>query len=282
MPSPFARPDLLASPAWLAENYNRPGVRVLDARWRVDGSGRREHAEGHIPGSVYVDWATDLVDADDALPYQLAKPEAFAAAMVRAGVADGMTVVVLDDTYSLYAARVWWSLQAYGVESVLVLDGGWPAWLEQHGPVSSAATEVDAVGFSPLDQPQRRVDADEVRERLRTGAAQIVDARTPAEYLGQGGPSPRRGHIHGALNVPAALLVRDGSQALPTVGDIQRILARAGLSAGRPTITYDAIGVGAAKLAFCLALAGYHDVALYDGGWTDWAARDEGTYPVEP
>ena len=282
MPSLSARPDLLASPGWLAENYNRPGVRVLDARWRVDGSGRREHAEGHIPGSVYVDWATDLVDAEDALPYQLAGPEAFAGVMVRAGVGDGTTVIVLDDTYSLYAARVWWSLQAYGIESVRLLDGGWPAWLEQRGPVSSAATEVDAVAFSPTDQPRRRVGADDVLERLRAGTAQIADARTPAEYLGQGGPGPRRGHIAGALNVPAALLVRDGSQALPAIDDLQRILARAGLAAGRPTITYDAIGVGAAKLAFCLALAGYDDVALYDGGWTDWAARDEEAYPVEP
>lgn len=281
MSTPHVRPELLTDAVWLAENHDRPGVRVLDARWRVDGSGRRQHAEGHVPGSVYVDWAADLVDTDDPLPYQLAKPASFAAAMVRLGVGDGMTVVVLDDTYSLYAARVWWSLQFYGVQSVRVLDGGWPAWLEAGGPVSTAATDVQPVAFSPDGAPGLRVEAEQVREALGSGGAQIIDARTPAEYLGQGGPGPRRGHISRALNVPAALLVQDGSQALPAADDLARIVTRAGVVAERQAITYDAVGVGAAKLSFCLTLLGHQDVALYDGGWPDWAARDETDYPIE-
>ena len=246
----------------------------------MDGSGRRAHAEGHIPGSVYVDWATDLIDPEDPLPYQLAKPEAFAAAMVRTGVGDGVTVVLLDDTYSLYASRVWWSLQAYGIGSARVLDGGWPAWLESGGPISTAASDVQAVAFSPDPRPRRRATAEDVLQVLRSGG-QVVDARTPAEYLGQGGAGPRRGHIRGALNVPAALLVQDGSQALPSAEQLGRILREGGVAQAKPTTTYDATGVGAAKLCLCLALLGYEDVALYDGGWSDWAARDEAGYPVE-
>ncbi|CAN5859377.1 3-mercaptopyruvate sulfurtransferase [soil metagenome] len=281
MPSSFAKPDLLASTAWLAENHKRPSVRVLDCRWRVDGSGRREHAEGHIPGSVYIDWATDLVDAEDSLPYQLAKPAAFAAAMLAVGVGDGMTVIVLDDTYSLYAARVWWSLQAYGIGAVRILDGGWPAWLESGEPISTSATQIEPVAFSPNEIASRRVGAEEVREQLRSGSAQVIDARTPAEYLGQGGPGPRRGHIAGALNVPAALLVGENSQAILAASSLNGLLGRAGVTRNHPLITYDSAGVGASKLAFCLELAGHAEVAVYDAGWADWAARDPEDYPVD-
>src|SRR3970282_886353 len=84
MPATFARPELLASPDWLAEHLSRPGIRVVDCRYRVDGTGRQVHAAGHIPGAVHLDWAHELIDADDPLPFQLAGPEEFAAAMSRA------------------------------------------------------------------------------------------------------------------------------------------------------------------------------------------------------
>jgi thiosulfate/3-mercaptopyruvate sulfurtransferase len=281
MPSSFARPDLLVTPAWLAQNHLRPDVRVLDCRWRVDGSGRRLHAEGHVPGAVYIDWATELADTDDALPFQLAGPEAFAQAMARAGVSNGVICVVLDDIYSLYASRVWWSLRAYGVDDVRVLDGGWPAWLDSGNPVSTAATEVEPDTFTPSGTPERRVTAAEVAALVRSGARQIVDARTPAEYLGQGGPGPRRGHVAGARNLPAALLVQEGSQALPGADALARLIAQHGVTRSRPVVTYDATGIGAAKLAFCLELMGFDDVAVYDGGWSDWTGRSEDDYPVE-
>ena len=54
-----------------------------------------------------------------------------AALAARLGIADGTTVVVYDDTQGLFAARAWWSLRAYGLESVRVLDGGYPAWVAE-------------------------------------------------------------------------------------------------------------------------------------------------------
>ena len=42
---------------------------------------------------------------------------------------------------------------------------------------------------------------------------------------------------------------------------------------------YDGAGVGAAKLAFVLALMGHEDVAVYDGGWAEWGNRLD--LPVE-
>ena len=55
----------------------------------------------------------------------------------RAGVRDGSTLVVYDDTLSMYAARAWWSLRAYGIDAVRILDGGFPAWVGEGRPTSS-------------------------------------------------------------------------------------------------------------------------------------------------
>lgn len=282
MPTSFARPELLASADWLAENLGASGLRILDCRWRVDGSARRLYAAGHVPGAIHLDWASELVDPDDGRPFQLAGPEPFATAMSRAGVGDGMTVVVYDDTAALYAARVWWSLRAYGFDAVRILDGGWPGWVASGRPVSTGVPRLrNATVFTPRLDPRRRLSTADVASLVASGQALLIDARTPAEYLGQGGPAPRRGHIPGALNVPVALLAGSDGQPFARADVLKRLLGESGVSRDRRIVVYDATGIGAAKLCFVLELLGFEDIALYDGGWADWAPRAGDEYPVE-
>jgi len=137
--SSFARPELVATTEWLAENLGRPEIRILDVRWRPDGTARQVYLAGHLPGAAHLDWSTELVDHDeDGGVILLAGPERVAAAMARAGVGDGTTVVIYDDAVGLYAARVWWSLRVYGFESARILDGGSPAWIDEGRAVSNA------------------------------------------------------------------------------------------------------------------------------------------------
>src|SRR3989337_688300 len=163
MPAPFAGPELLASPDWLAEHLSRPGIRVVDCRYRVDGTGRPGHAAGHIPRAGPLAWAHELIDADAPLPFQLAGPDEFAAAMSRAGVGDGATAILYDDTASLYASRVWWSLRCYGFEGVRVLDGGWAALVANGRPTSTAAPGPEPAVFTPPSAPSPRPSTPAVR-----------------------------------------------------------------------------------------------------------------------
>jgi thiosulfate/3-mercaptopyruvate sulfurtransferase len=273
MPPTFARPELLASPDWLAENLGKPGIRIVDCRWRVDGTARQHFATAHVPGAIFLDWATELIDPDDPIPFQLAGPEAFAAAMHRAGLGDGMTAVLYDDAASLYASRVWWSMQVYGFESVRVLDGGWPAWQRSGRPSSSAQIASNGTSFTPRVDPRRRLSTSDVRALLGSREVEIVDTRGPAEYSGQEGNARRLGHVPGAVNVPAALLTVPGLQTFESPDRLARLFLAAGLTRGRRVVTYDGAGIGAAKAAFVLTLLGYPDVAVYDAGWADWGSR---------
>jgi len=274
MPATYARPELLADHDWLAEHLGRPGVRVVDCRYRVDGSARQLHAAGHIPGAVLLDWAKELVDADDPLPFQLAGPEAVAQALGRAGVGDGMTAVLYDDATSLYAARVWWSLQVYGFEGVRILDGGWAAWQASGRPTSSAAGAThEPAAFTPRTDPRRRLSTADVRALLGSREVEFVDVRAPAEYRGQEGNAKRLGHIPGAVNVPAVLLTEPGRQTFRDGSATGGLFQEAGITRGRRVVTYDGSGLAACKAAFVLTLLGYPDVAVYDAGWADWGAR---------
>src|SRR5664280_1879950 len=198
MAGAHVRPELLASPDWLAENLGRPEVRILDVRWRPDGTGRLAFAAGHIPNATYLDWHAAFVD-----------PE-----VAGAGIGNGSTVVVYDDTASLYAARTWWSLRAYGLESVRILDGGYGAWVASGRPISHAVHQPGPAAFAPRAQLRARLTTSDLRSLVGSPGALILDARAPAEYRGFEGNGRRLGHVPGAVNLPVALTTAPGSGCL--------------------------------------------------------------------
>ena len=274
MSGAHARPELLASPDWLAENLGRPEVRILDVRWRPDGAGRVVFAEGHVPGALHLDWRDALTDHD--APdgsLHLAPPDQVAAALAGAGIGSGTTVVVYDDAASLYAARTWWSLRACGLDSVRILDGGFGAWSESGRPVSHAVPEPARGGFTPRSQLRLRLMASDVKSLVGSPDALILDARTQAEYRGFAGGGKRLGHIPGAVNLPVAATTEPGTGRFLDGAGLRQLLAEAGVTRNRRIVCYDGAGVGAAKLAFVLALMGHDDVAVYDGGWAEWGNR---------
>jgi len=270
----FARPEFLATPEWLSMNLERPEIRVVDVRWRPDGTGRDTYAAGHIPGAAYLDWAHDLIDpTDDGRSLNIAGPDQIAAAVAAAGIGNGTEVVFYDDTSSLYASRAWWSLRVYGLESARLLDGGLPAWIG-HGQMLANASRTPApTTFTPRLNPRQRLTTADIRGLLGSPDVMLIDARAPAEYRGLEGNTRRLGHIPGAINVPVGLMTQPGSQRLREAADLRRILLRANVSRGPRIVCYDGSGVTAAKMAWVLALLGHEDVAVYDGGWAEWGDR---------
>jgi len=270
----FARPELIATPAWLAENLGRPDVRVLDVRWRPDGTAPALYASGHIPGAVHVDWQTAAVEATpDAEMLLLASPGRLAERMGAAGIGDGMTAVLYDDTLSYHAARAWWSLRAYGFESARVLEGGYAAWTDGTFPVRAGVETADPARLTPHLQARRHVTTADVRGLLGAPDVLLVDARGPAEFHGHEGNVRRLGHIPGAVNLPVAAMHQPGTQRLRDPGELRSILLKANITHRRRLVCYDQSGVAAAKLAWVLTLLGQEDVAVYDGGWAEWGAR---------
>jgi thiosulfate/3-mercaptopyruvate sulfurtransferase len=278
----FARPELLASTEWLYTELNRTEIRTIDVRWRPDGTGPEVYESGHIPGAVYVDWRTELNEAppdEEGAALRLASADRVATTMSRSGVGDGASVVVYDDSIGLYAARVWWSLRVYGFESVRLLDGGFPAWHEERKPVSTAVLPHAEAVFTPRLNPRLRLTTVDVRALLGSPEVQIIDARAVPEYRGHEGSGRRLGHIPGAINLPVGATFEPGSQRLRDPDTLRNQLLKANVAKGKRMVCYDSTGVGAARIAFVLALLGHDDVAVYDGGWAEWG--DHLDLPVE-
>jgi thiosulfate/3-mercaptopyruvate sulfurtransferase len=270
--------DPMVSTAWLGDRLDDASVRILDASWFMPGSTRNadaEYAAGHIPGAVRFD-IDGIADRASDLPHMLPSPSEFGVAMRRLGLEPGSTVVVYDSEGLFSAPRAWWSLRAMGHVNCLVLDGGLPRWVGEGRPLEIGWREPSHGEFRARLVPSLVETLDGVLGSLETGAAQILDARPAARFTGEA-PEPRPGlrggHMPGAINVPWTNLA-EGGRLLPTE-QLRAMFLAAGVDPTAPIVTSCGSGVSACVIALALARLGRVDVAVYDGSWSEWGARDD-------
>lgn len=272
----------LVSTDWLAEHIGAPGVAIVDASWHLptaNRDGAAEFAKAHIPGAVFFD-IDAIADHSTSLPHMLPDPVAFASAMRRLGIGDGMKIVVYDSVGLFSAPRVWWTFRAFGKRDVAVLDGGLPKWTAEGRPLAEG---------EPLSQPRHftaRLDhalvasLDDMREASakagKPGGPQIIDARSAPRFQGdelEPRPGLRSGHIPGARNLPWGDLVADGR--LKPAKELAAAFAAAGYDPARPVVTTCGSGVTASILTLALAVTGRDAVPVYDGSWSEWGMRPD-------
>jgi thiosulfate/3-mercaptopyruvate sulfurtransferase len=247
---------------------------VLDVRWALGAADPRgDHDAAHIPGSRYVDLESELSGPPDpaAGRHPLPDPEGFAATASGWGIGPSTPVVVYDDNGGMSAARLWWLLRWIGHDDVRVLDGGLAAWRAAGGDVVSGADPPAAPSATPLVARQgsmRTVSAADIVAGL---SAVLVDARSAERYRGDVEPiDPIAGHIPGAVNLPTAGNLRDDGRFLDP-GDLRERFESAGVTAGRPVVTYCGSGVTAAHELLALEVAGLGgDVAMFPPSWSGW------------
>lgn len=272
--------DPFVTTGWLAEHLHDPHVVVLDASWYLPTANRNPRAEylaGHIPGAVFFD-IDGIADRSTDLPHMLPAPEDFGRMVGGLGVGDGMTVVVYDEPGLQSAPRARWTFLAMGADPdrVKILEGGGAKWRNEMRPIESGEVARAPRTFTPRYSGATVADLDAVREALARKDRQIVDARPAARFRGEA-PEPRPGlrlgHMPGSVNVPWTSVIENGM--LKPVAQLRALFAEAGVDLEKPIVTSCGSGLTAAIVGLAATEAGASDVAVYDGSWAEWGARDD-------
>lgn len=267
-PAPEAGSDALWSiERWKAEGA---GAVLIDVRKDAD------YASGHLPGARQI-WRNDIEST--AYPYggMAADAERMQAVMDSLGVRPGQRIVVYDGVGGCDAARLWWLLQVYGHDEVVLLDGGPKAWLHGGDALETSLPEAPARSgfqFTSAPEPELLATVTDVQAAAANGVT-LIDTRTSDEHSGR---RMKRGAVR-AGRIPQSVHYNwgnavdlNGISTMKSVNDLRWDLEQAGVDVNAPLITYCHTGVRSAHTTFVLReLLGATNVSNYDGSWTEWS-----------
>jgi thiosulfate/3-mercaptopyruvate sulfurtransferase len=269
----YAHPERLVSTEWLAEHLGEPGLVVVESDEDV-----LLYETGHIPGSVKIDWHTDL---NDPVVRDYVSPEQFAAVLGSKGIARDTTVVIYGDKNNWWAAYALWVFTLFGHEDVRLLDGGRDKWIAEGRELTTEASAAASADYPVVARDDSAVRAFKEDVLAHLGNGPLIDVRSPEEYSGERTEIPgyptegalRAGHIPSAASVPWAKAAAPDA-TFKTRDELEAVyLDGAGLTAGDDVIAYCRIGERSSHTWFVLThLLGFENVKNYDGSWTEWGS----------
>ena len=269
----YAHPEVLVDTAWVKGFIGDSKVRIVE----VDYDPTSNYHLGHIPTAALIDWRKDI---NDPVTRDIVSKSQLEHLLGRLGVTDDMKIVLYGDFNNWFAAFAFWVLKYYGVEDVVLMNGGRKKWLLEELPVTKDAPSYAHTTFHAKEGDDSiRVYLDYVREAIRMKDKVLVDVRGPKEFSGEILAPPeyptehaqRGGHIPGAKNIPWGQAVNDADGTFKSLEELRKLYEGKGVTPDKEVIAYCRIGERSSHSWFALKyLLGYPDVKNYDGSWTEW------------
>ncbi len=268
----YKHPEVLVETDWVTQHLKDGTVRIAE----VDYDPTANYNLAHIPGSVLFDWKKDM---NDPLARDIVGKQQLEELLSRSGVSKDTNLVLYGDFNNWFAAFAFWILKYYGVEKVVLMNGGRKKWLAEDKEVTKDIPAYNTTAYKAGGPNEEiRTYLDYVKKLLGNKDKGLVDVRSPAEFTGEITAPPeypnehaqRGGHIPGAANIPWSQAVKEDG-TFKSAEELSNIYVSKGITPDKEIITYCRIGERSSFSWFVLTyLLGYPKVRNYDGSWTEW------------
>lgn len=267
---------------WLLEQLANKDVKIVDCRFSLSkpDEGERLYKESHILGAYYFDLEKQLSApvSKHGGRHPLPDIEQFRHEIEQAGIDNTKTVVAYDGGEGAFASRFWWLLTYIGHDKVYVLNGGFKSWVEAGYPTTKEVPKPEPANFKVSIRKEMLATYEEIKEIVanKKKSPILIDSREKARYLGKEEPIDKiPGHIPGAMHKFWAEGLENGFFK----GSEEQKKRFAELDQKEPIIVYCGSGVTATPNYIALKIAGYQNVKLYAGSYSDWVSYSDN--PVE-
>jgi thiosulfate/3-mercaptopyruvate sulfurtransferase len=268
----YKHPEVLVETGWVNEHLTDRMIRLAE----VDYDPTANYNLGHIPGAVLYDWRKDM---NDPVARDILSKQKLEELLGTSGVTKDTTLVLYGDFNNWFAAFAYWIMKYYGVEKVVLMNGGRKKWIAEDREVTKDLPSIQRTVFKAAGPNEDiRTYMDYVKKSLNRNDKILVDVRSPAEFSGEITAPPeypnehaqRGGHIPGAVNIPWSSAVKEDGTFKSAEG-LSKLYQSKGVTPDKEVLTYCRIGERSSFTWFVLKyLLGYPKVKNYDGSWTEW------------
>lgn len=264
----IALDENLVSVEWLHKNMEANNLVVLDGTIAKPF----DSLSLQIPNARFFDIKKKFSDTSNLFPSAFPTKEQFQEEARNLGINNNSFIVVYDDKGIYSSARVWWLFKAFGFNNIAVLDGGFPEWQKTGFKTENMILYNDEKGNFEADlQPEYMKFFEDVKEASETETHKIIDARSSGRF-NCNVPEPREGlrsgTIPNSINLPYTDLLENG--LLKSTEVLQEIFANKIKNQEELIIFSCGSGITACVLALGAEIAGYNNLTVYDGSWTEW------------
>lgn len=228
------------------------------------------YQSGHIPGAVHVEYA-DIVEMRPPVAGLLPDEAHMSAVLSGIGFADGKHIVAYDDEGGGKAARLLWTLAAFGLEGHSMLNGGLHAWANEGHPLDATPVRPETTDYHARYHGGVVADRDYIAARIGDGSVLLLDTRTQHEYHGHDVRAARGGRIPGAVHFEwTDAMDRRRNLRIREEDELRRELEALGVTPDKEIICYCQTHHRSAHTWAMLRHLGYTNVKGYPGAWSDW------------
>jgi len=263
----------LVSVEWLNRNLRASNLIVLDASIPKVTGGNSETNKYQIPTTRFFDLKNKFSDVSAPFPTTFPSAEQFTESARELGINKDSAIVVYDDIGIYSSPRAWWLFKAFGHDNIAVLDGGFLAWQKANYKVERKQNYVGNLGnFEANLRSGVMKFFDDIKIESQNQQSIIIDARSKARFKSLV-PEPREGlrsgTIPNSVNIPHEELLID--QQFKKVEDLEAIFKKFANQDDQITFSCGS-GITACVLALGAEMAGYKNLSVYDGSWTEWGS----------
>jgi thiosulfate/3-mercaptopyruvate sulfurtransferase len=245
----------------------------------VDLGNPERFADAHIPGSVWLDYAS-ITRSDAPAAGLVAYEDSLSEVFSALGLTENTHVVACDDAGNGKAARLCYTLDCVGHENWSLLDGGIPAWQADGFELTAQASPTIASQYTAHYADGPMWTAEQILQQIHNDDFITLDARSADEYSGLDVKARNGGHIPNAAHYEWTRAMDSSRQKrLRSVDELRDELEDAGLTPNKQIVAYCQTHHRSAYSYVMLKYMGYNRVAGYPGAWSDWGNNDN--LPVE-
>lgn len=239
-----------------------------------------------IPHAKRFDLNKDFSDLNSDLPHTMPSETYFTKQARKLGINHDSQIIIYDAYGIFSSARAWWMFKAMGHKNVAVLNGGLPAWLENHSSGAFAEEDTNAActqgDFTGDFDSRYFCDRHHVLASLKHAERYILDARGADRFyskVAEPRAGIRSGHMPSAVNLPYGSVLNSGlllsKEALKIQFEKLLFDQKQSLKSDIRLITTCGSGVTACILALAADICDFKHLCVYDGSWSEWGAREE-------